>query len=102
MFIHMRGTGWIVASSIALLALSRWLSATSVEYLVLAATATAVSAAVVYGLERDLRLWAVGCVAALALALALGASTQHQLARLQHDWATERGRMSSEALTELG
>src|SRR5437016_5776048 len=37
----MRGTGWIVASSIALLALSRWLSATSVEYLVLAATATA-------------------------------------------------------------
>ena len=101
MFIHMRGTGWIVASSIALLALSRWLSATSVEYLVLAATATAVSAAVVFGLERELRLWAVACVAAMAMALALAASTQHQLARLEHDWAAERARMSSDALAEL-
>src|SRR5438034_8266789 len=101
MFIHMRGTGWIVASSIALLALSRWLSATSVEYLVLAATATAVSAAVVFGLERELRLWAVACVAAMAMALALAASTQHQLARLEHDWAAERARMSGDALAEL-
>src|SRR5947207_6899878 len=97
----MRGTGWIGASSIALLAMSRWLSATSVEYLVLAATATAVSAAVVFGLERPLRLWAVGCVAAMAMALALGASTQHQIARLQHDWPGVRAGRSGDALADL-
>jgi len=37
----------------------------------------------------------------MAMALALAASTQHQLARLEHDWAAERARMSSDALAEL-
>jgi two-component system nitrogen regulation sensor histidine kinase NtrY len=96
-----RGAGWIVGSSIALLAMSRWLSTTSVEYLVLAATATAVCAALVVGVQASHRPWAVACVAAMIMALTLGANTQHQLARLEHDWPAERVRMSDAALSDL-
>src|SRR5207244_599574 len=41
------------------------------------------------------------CVAAMAVGRALAASTQHQVARLEHDWAAERARMSGDALAEL-
>ena len=81
--------------------MSRWLSATSVEYLVLATTATAAAAAVVAGLASPHRRWAVACFAAMGLALALSASTQHQLVRLERDWPAERARMSDEALVSL-
>ena len=81
--------------------MSRWQSATSVEYLVLATTATAAAAAVVAGLASPHRRWAVACIAVMGMALALGANAQHQLARLQRDWPAERTRMSDEALVAL-
>jgi two-component system nitrogen regulation sensor histidine kinase NtrY len=81
--------------------MSRWLSATSVEYLVLAATATAVAAAAVSGFEAPQRRWAIACVAALALSLAVGANRQTGLARLQRDWAGVSARMHASALEEM-
>lgn len=96
-----RGSGWIIASSLALLATARWLSATSVEYVVLGATATAIAGALVSGRARPNRGWAVASLAALALALAVAASTQTRLARLERDWPAERTRMRREALDDL-
>src|SRR3954469_12001428 len=97
-----RAAGWIVASAAALLAVSRWLSATSVGYLVLATTATAAGAGFVVLLPRPQRRWAAGCVAILALCVALAANTQHQFALLQNDWPRERARITSAALSALG
>jgi two-component system nitrogen regulation sensor histidine kinase NtrY len=96
-----RGSGWIVASSIALLATSQWLSATSVQYLVLAATATAASGALMVALEQLQRRWALACATALAVAVVIGANTQHRLARLHREWRAEGARMSADALSEF-
>ena len=84
-----------------MLATSRWLSVTSVEYLVLAATATALAAAVAVGLESPHRNWALSCAAALALALMFGANTQHRLARLERDWPRVASQMSEDAVSAL-
>ena len=97
-----RVSSWIVASSIALLAASRWLSATSVEYLVVAATATAIAGALIVRLEPAPRPWATVCVVALALGVALGANAQHRLARFERDWSTEGARMGADAVDDLG
>src|SRR5439155_5626381 len=96
-----RGSGWIIASSIALLSTSRWLSATTVEYLVIGATATALAAAVVSSLAMAHRRWAVVSIAALGFAIAVGATTQSRLARLHGDWAAERLRMERSATSAL-
>ena len=93
--------GWIVASSIALLATSRWLIATSVEYLVVAATATAVAGALLAPLHSTVKRFAIASLAALGLALALAASTQNRLARLNGDWPAERARLQERALDAL-
>ena len=96
-----RGSGWIVSTSVALLATSRWLSATSVDYLVIAGTATALAGALVFALTPPDRRWAIASVVALALALALAANTQTQLARLERQWPAERDRMTAEAQAAL-
>jgi two-component system nitrogen regulation sensor histidine kinase NtrY len=96
-----RVSSWIVASSVALLATSRWLSATSVEYLVVAATATAAAGALIVWLASPPRPWAIACVVSLALNVALGANTQHRLARFEGDWTAEGARMSVDAVDEL-
>jgi two-component system nitrogen regulation sensor histidine kinase NtrY len=97
-----RGSGWIVATAIALTAESRWLTATSVEYLVLAATATAVAAALSLVPRAESRRWSFVATIALVVAVALTAATQHQLARLQSRWETEQSRMSDDAVRLLG
>lgn len=81
--------------------MSRWLSATSVEYLVLATTATAAAAALVAGLEPLRRRWGVSSLVAIGMALALGGNTQQQLARLERNWTAERARKSTDALRIL-
>lgn len=96
----MKSTGWIAAFAVALLALSRWLSATSVGYLLVAATATAVAMALVIAAASD-RRWALVCAAGLAMALVLAANTQTQLARLRRDWPAERHRLSDAAVALL-
>jgi len=96
-----RGPGWILASSVALVATSRWLSATSVEYLVIGATATALAGALVVALEPPNRRWAVASLATLALALAIGANTQSRLARIDRDWPAEQALVRDEALGAL-
>ena len=96
-----RGIGWITAAAIALLSMSRWLSATSVGYLLLAATATAIAFALVITAAGADRRWAVACASALALAAVLAANTQTQVARLERDWPAERQRMSDAAMSTL-
>src|SRR5438067_1318650 len=96
-----RGSGWIVATSLALVAISRWLSATSIEYLAFAITATVTAGALVPALHPTYRRWAAACVAAMAMSLALAGNTQHQLARIQNNWPAERARMSDAALEGL-
>src|SRR5881394_2552801 len=96
-----KSTSWIAGFAVALLALSRWLSATSVGYLLVAATATAVAAAFVIGARSPDRRWAVSCAAGLTLALVLAANTQTQLARLARAWPAERRRIADEALQQL-
>jgi two-component system nitrogen regulation sensor histidine kinase NtrY len=90
-----------VASAIALLAISRWLTATSVEYVVLAATATAVAAAIAFQFDSAQRRWALACGGLLALALAVAASTQHRLAQVQSNWPRVAASMSADALNQL-
>ena len=92
---------WIVAASIASLATSRWLSATSVEYLVIAATATAVAGAVVRSLDEGLRRWALACVAILGLGVVVAGVMQARLARLQRDWPSESARLHATAIADL-
>jgi two-component system nitrogen regulation sensor histidine kinase NtrY len=90
-----------VASSLALLATSRWLIATSVQYLVVAAIATALAAALLAPLHTSVKRLAAAALAALALGLAIAGSTQYRLARLDDAWTAERDRMQEEALDEL-
>jgi len=96
-----RGSGWIAALSIALLSTSQWLSATSVGYLVLAATATAVAAGLALRLERSVRGWPAAVAALLALAVVVAADAQHTLARLARDRDTESGRLRGAAMDRL-
>jgi two-component system, NtrC family, nitrogen regulation sensor histidine kinase NtrY len=84
-----------------LLATSRWLGATSVEYLVIAGTATAVAAAAIARLGAAERRWAIASVASLGVALAVGATTQSQLARLEGGWARETVRAGNTAFDDL-
>ena len=90
-----------MASSLALLATSRWLIATSVQYLVVAAAATAVAAVLLAPLHPTVKRVAAAMLGALALGLAIAASTQHRLSRLDDDWEAERVRMQSLALDGL-
>jgi two-component system nitrogen regulation sensor histidine kinase NtrY len=96
-----RGAAWIVASSIALIATSRWLSATAIEYLVLAAIATVAAGAAVLALPRSHRRWAAACTGVLAIVTALGLSTQGALSRLEGSWPAQRERLSEGALRDL-
>ena len=67
----------------------------------LATTATAVAAAAVLGVERPNRRWAAASVGALALALAIGATAQARLARLQNDWPDAVASISGSALDRI-
>jgi two-component system nitrogen regulation sensor histidine kinase NtrY len=96
-----RSAVWIVASSIALLAMSRWLSATSIEYLVLATTATAAAAAAALAVATPNRWWAVAGVAAVAIAVIVAGSAQRELAGIERNWPAERERLGQEALERL-
>ncbi|HTI62013.1 MAG TPA: ATP-binding protein [Gemmatimonadaceae bacterium] len=85
-----RWTWWAVLAGAALLAVSQWLHAPSVEYLVpvLVATAAALAAsAFVAGVQR---WWAWGCSLGLLAAAALSIGAQKQLWRVQHDWESWR------------
>lgn len=99
--LRVHGAAWIVASSVALLATSRWLSATAIEYLVLAGIATVAAGAAVLTLPRAHRRWAAACSAALAIVTALGLTTQGAASRLERDWSAERARLSERALRDL-
>ena len=90
-----------MASSLALLATSRWLIATSVQYLVVAAAATALAGALLGPLQAPVRRLAIAALASLGLGLAIAASSQYRLERLANDWAAERDRMQEEALDAL-
>jgi signal transduction histidine kinase len=96
-----RGSGWIAALSIALLSTSQWLSATSVGYLVLAATATAVAAGLALRVERSARGWPAAVAALLAVAIVVAANAQHTLAGLTLEGDTELGRLRDAALDRL-
>ena len=67
----------------------------------MAATATAIGGALLPGLERAQRAWATACIASLAFLVVLGASIQHQLARLQRNWPVESARLREAALAQL-
>jgi signal transduction histidine kinase len=95
------GSGWIAALSIALLSTSQWLSATSVGYLLLAATATAVAGGLALRLDRAARGWPVAVAALLAFAVIVAADAQSTLARLARDGNTESGRLRSAAMDRL-
>jgi two-component system nitrogen regulation sensor histidine kinase NtrY len=96
-----RGSGWIAALSIALLSTSQWLSATSVGYLALAATATAVAAGLAWRLMRPSRGWPLAGAAFLALAVIVAVATQRSLAGLASDRETESARLRDAALSRL-
>src|SRR5436190_11013144 len=96
-----RGVGWITAAALALLSLCRWLSATSVGYLLLAATATAIAFALVFMTSAADRRWALACAITLSLGVVLAANTQTQVARLSRDWDAERQHVADEAISTL-
>ena len=96
-----RGAGWITAAAIALLAISQWLSATSVGYLLDGATATAVMFALLLTGSAVDRRWGLASAIALSMAIVLAANTQTQLARLSRDWPGERQRGADAAMSLL-
>jgi signal transduction histidine kinase len=96
-----RGPGWIAALSVALLATSQWLSATSVEYLVLGAAATLAGAAIVAGLPVALRRWPIAATATAGIGIGIAAGAQFEMARLERNWPAVADRKQSRALDRL-
>jgi two-component system nitrogen regulation sensor histidine kinase NtrY len=96
-----RGSGWIAALSVALLATSQWLSATSVGYLVLAATATALATGLAWRLRRPARGWPVAGAVFLAVAVIVAFRAQRSVAVLSSVRETESAALRDAALSRL-
>ena len=85
-----RWTWWATASGLALLAVSQWLHAPSVEYLVATLVATAASLALSTRVRGAQRWWAVACALFLAAATALAIPAEIDLWRVNHNWNSWR------------
>ena len=79
-----------MAAAAALLAVSQWLHAPSVEYLVPVLVATVAAAATCLLVTGAQRWWAVSSCVGLLAAAALAISAQRQLWLVQHDWDSWR------------
>ncbi|HEX7938376.1 MAG TPA: hypothetical protein VF483_05240, partial [Gemmatimonadaceae bacterium] len=96
-----RGSSWIAALSVALLATSEWLSATTIEYLVIGATATLVGAALASRLPALQRRWPLVATALVGIAIGIGAGAQFQVASLERNWPEVSNRTEARALNHL-
>jgi signal transduction histidine kinase len=75
-----------VLAGAALLAVSQWLHAPSVEYLVPLLVATVAALVASASVARDQRWWALGCTLGLVAAAALAIAAQRQLWHVQRHW----------------
>ncbi|HEY4218513.1 MAG TPA: ATP-binding protein [Gemmatimonadaceae bacterium] len=92
---------WAVSASAALIAVSEWLHAPSVEYLVplLVATVAATFAAVrLHGAQR---WWTRACSALLVAAAIFATPAERSLWRVRHDWDAWRHESAVAGLTAL-
>ena len=96
-----RGSSWIAALSVALLATSQWLSATSIEYLLLGATATLAAAALAAGIPSPSRRWPLAATAMVGVAVGIAGGAQFEMARLERNWPAVSDRTQASALDQL-
>ena len=96
-----RGSSWIAALSVALLTTSQWLSATSIEYLLVAAAATLAAAALAATLPRQQRRWPLAATAALGVGIGIGLGAQFEMGRLERNWPAVSARKQAAALDGL-
>ena len=97
------GGWWALATTVALLAASRWLDSPSVQYLAIWAVATIAGVVLAVRLRGVRRGWALVCVAFLAGSLILAARAQRELARVAGDlpaWQAEIAARSRAALRQ--
>src|SRR5690349_10218922 len=81
------GVLWATAVSIAALAASRWLDTPTVQYLVVWALATAISAILLRWLRGPRPGWAIACVALLVVGIVIGAQAQREIASVTANWS---------------
>jgi two-component system nitrogen regulation sensor histidine kinase NtrY len=96
-----RGSTWIAALSVALLTTSQWLSATSIEYLAVGATATLVGAGLAAGAASQLRRWLLAATAAAGIGIGIAGGAQYEMARLERNWPAVSERKQELALNRL-
>ncbi|MDB4906399.1 MAG: hypothetical protein JWO05_1183 [Gemmatimonadetes bacterium] len=93
---------WIGASAVALLLLSRWLDAPSVEYLAGAVIATIGALILAMRVGSPARAWSLATAVALAAAAILASLGQGTLGRIATDWPSERERVATGRIAALG
>jgi hypothetical protein len=98
---QLRAVWWPMAAAVALLALSAWLTGTTVGYLILAAGATAAAVAGLWQAPPRARWWSLASTAALVLAVAVAAVSQWRLHRIDGDWPDIRTSLASDATEAL-
>ncbi len=96
-----RGSSWIAAMSVALLATSQWLSVTSIEYLVIGAAATLTAAALAAGMPPRLRRWLLAASTLVGVGIGIAAGAQFEMGRLERNWPEVSERRQSDALDQL-
>ncbi len=78
---------WAVAAALAILAGAAWLNAPGIRYLAACTGATTMAAVSLSWLARVRRRWAMPCVVALGLLIAVAATAQWRLWRIDRQWA---------------
>ena len=96
-----RSAGWAVATAIALLACAAWLGVARVQYLALAAVATAASLLPLPWVYGSRRRWGMLCAALLGLTIALMAGAQIELHDVSVSWPRYRQAKVSDALQTM-
>ena len=98
---RLRAAWWPVAAALALLAASRWLNGTSVEYLAAAAVATVVAAVGLRAVGPRGRRWATLSTTGLGILVLVAGFSQWKLERIDHHWIQIRASLQADALATL-
>ena len=93
---------WIGTAAVALLLLSRWLDAPSVEYLAGAVIATIAALLLAVRVGSPARAWSLATAVMLAVATIIAGLGQGTLGRIATDWPLERERMAATRIAALG
>jgi two-component system nitrogen regulation sensor histidine kinase NtrY len=96
-----RDVAWALTGALALLWMAAWLNVPRVQYLALAALATAGVLLLLPWVRGPQRRWGMACAALLAAAVALGVYAQTRLHAVETSWTSYRDAQVAAALARL-